>query len=158
MASCKTADRLYAALPLRPFRDWLIRVHMERCPRCQARLLSRDEAKSLLVGPDQVGDSGDLWRRISREAGRVSPVRGLRPARGLLSLRWAGALAMAAVVALTGFWLLREIERTGLNQNAVASADRFQIDYVKVGGAPARTFVYQPQGTDTVFIWASRTP
>ena len=39
---CRMADLLYAALPLRPIRDWLIRSHMEGCPRCQARLLSRE--------------------------------------------------------------------------------------------------------------------
>jgi hypothetical protein len=65
---------------------------------------------------------------------------------------------MAAVVALTGFWLLREIDRPGFNAGAVPAADRFEIDYVNVGGAPAQPFVYQPQGTDTVFVWASRTP
>ena len=65
---------------------------------------------------------------------------------------------MAAVVALTGFWLLREIDRPGFRADVGAPADRFQIDYVNVGGAPAQTFIYQPQGTDTVFVWASRTP
>ncbi len=158
MPCCKTVDRLYAALPLRPFRDWLIRAHMERCPRCQAGLLSREEAKDLLVGPDQVGGADALWRRISGEAGRVAAVPGPAPARGILAWRWASAAAMAAVIALTGFWLLREVERPGFDANAIAPAERFQIDYVNVGGEPARTFVYQPQGTDTVFVWASKTP
>ncbi|MGZ8841970.1 MAG: hypothetical protein ACXW2M_10435, partial [Candidatus Aminicenantales bacterium] len=63
MDFCKTVDILYAALPLRRVRDWLIRIHMERCPRCQARLLSRDEAKSLLVGPGEVGGTEALWHR-----------------------------------------------------------------------------------------------
>ncbi|MGZ5496031.1 MAG: hypothetical protein ACXWFO_04680, partial [Candidatus Aminicenantales bacterium] len=67
MASCKTVERLYDALPLRAFRDWLIRVHMERCPRCQARLLSLDEAKSLIVGPGEVGGTEALWHRIAGE-------------------------------------------------------------------------------------------
>ena len=158
MASCKTAELLYAAIPLRPFRDWLIRVHMERCPCCQARLLSRDEAKSLLVGPGQLGGPDSLWRRISGEAGQAASVPEIRPSRGSLAWRAASVAAMAAVVALTGFWLLREIDRPGFDAQAVASANRFEIDYVKVGGAPAQTFVYQPQGTDTVFVWASRTP
>jgi hypothetical protein len=65
---------------------------------------------------------------------------------------------MAAVVALTGFWLLREVDRPDFEAGVNPPADRFQIDYVNVGGAPARTFVYQPQGTDTVFVWASRNP
>lgn len=156
MASCKTVDRLYTAVPLRPFRDWLIRAHMDRCPQCQARLLSRDEAKSLLVGPDQLGGPENLWPRISREAGRAASLPEIGPSRGSLVWRTASVAAMAAVVALTGFWLLREIERPGLDAGAVPPSDRFQIDYVKVGGAPAQTFVYQPQGTQTVFVWASR--
>jgi len=158
MDFCKTVDRLYAALPLRPFRDWLIRVHMDRCPRCQARLLSRDEAKSLLVGPDQAGNPEAIWRRISYEAGKVASVPETRPGRGSLSWRWASIAVMAAAVALTGFWLLRELGRPGFEANAVPPGDRFQIDYVNVGGAPAQTFVYQPRGTDTVFVWASRNP
>jgi hypothetical protein len=67
-------------------------------------------------------------------------------------------VAAAAVVAVTGFWLLRQVERPGFGPGVVGPADRFQIDYVNVGGAPAQTFVYQPQGTDTVFIWAQRNP
>ena len=158
MASCKTADWLYAAIPVRPFRDWLIRGHMERCPRCQARLLSRDEAKSLLVGPGQMGRPELLWQRISREAGRAAFLPEIKTGRGTLAWRAASAAAMAAVVALTGFWLLREIGRSDFQAAVPAPADRFQIDYVNVGGAPAQTFVYQPQGTDTVFVWASRNP
>jgi len=158
MASCRTVDRLYAALPLRPFRDWLIRTHMDRCPRCQAGLLSREEAKSLLVGPDQVVGADRLWRRIAGEAGCAASGARSTPSPVGVTWRWAAAAAMAAAIAVTGFWLLREVGRSGSEAKIVAAADRFQIDYVHVGGAPAQTFVYQPQGTDTVFVWASRTP
>jgi len=72
--------------------------------------------------------------------------------------RWATAAATAAVVAVTGFWLLREIDRPGFGPGLVGAADRFQIDYVNVGGAPAQAFVFQPQGTDTVFVWAIKNP
>jgi len=158
MASCRTVDRLYAALPLRPFRDWLIRTHMDRCPRCQAGLLSREEAKTLLVGPDQVGGTDRLWRRIAGEAVCAgSSARSLPSPAGAV-WRWAAAAAMAAAIALTGFWLLREVGRSGPEATLVAAAGRFRIDYVRVGGEPAQTFIYQPQGTDTVFVWASRTP
>jgi len=112
MDFCRTVELLYAALAVRPFRDWLIRIHMDRCPRCQERLLRQ----------------------------------------------WAAASAMAAVIALTGFWLLRETGGPGFDARAVSPADRFEIAYIKVGGAPAQTFVYQPQGTDTVFVWAQKTP
>ena len=158
MDFCKTVERLYAALPLRPFRDWLIRTHMDRCPRCQERLLSREEARSLLVRPGQTGDAAALWRRISEEAGRPAPAPKAKGSGGRLAWQWAAASAMAAVVALTGFWLLRETGGPGFDARAITPADRFEIAYVKVGGEPAQTFVYQPQGTDTVFVWAQKTP
>ncbi len=158
MDFCKTVDLLYAALPLRPFRAWLIRRHMERCPLCQARLLSREEAKELMVGPGNVGGTEALWRRIAAEAGRAAPVPDPRPRGANLAWRWAAAAGMAAIVALAGFWLLREVEGPRSLADATAPAGRFQIDYVNVGGAPAQTFVFQPQGTDTVFVWASRNP
>jgi hypothetical protein len=157
MDFCRIADRLYDAFPVPPLRDWLIRGHVEKCPRCQARLLSREEAKSLLVGPDQVGPADALWARISAEATCPAALTGRAPARAGLVWRWAAATTLAAVLAVSGFWLLREVERPGLEM-ASASISRFQISYVKVDGMPAQTYVYQPQGTDTVFIWASRNP
>jgi hypothetical protein len=157
MDFCNTVDRLYSVLPVRRFRDWLIRAHIERCPRCQARLLSRDEARSLLVAPARLG-TGDLWQKISAQAVPLVPVRESPAARGAIPWRWAAVTAMTAVMALAGFWLLRQVERPGLDGLQIASVERFELDYVKVGGAPAQTFVYQPQGTDTVFVWASKTP
>jgi len=131
---------------------------MEECPRCQARLLNRHEARGLLVAPDELGRPDRLWQRILSEAARPAAVPATRPAPATAIWRWAAAAAMAVVVAVTGFWLLREIERPGFDMSAVGPVDRFELDYVNVGGAPAQTFVYQPQGTDTVFIWASRIP
>lgn len=158
MAFCKLVEYLYEALPLRPFQDWLIRAHMERCPRCQARLLSREEARGLLVAPAQMGDPQALWRRIASAAGRPAGLPDPSPTRVALMGKWAAVAAMCLIVAMTGFWLLREIERPGFVANAAGPADRFEISYVNVGGTSARTFVYQPQGSDTVFVWAQKTP
>jgi len=158
MAFCKIADVLYSAIPLRPLRDLLIRKHMEACPLCQARLASRAEARGLFVAPEEVGNAADLWGRISARAEQADETSGREPVQVGSGWRWAAAAAMAAVVAVSGFWLLRELERPGFDAAAAVPADRFQIDYINVGGAPAQTFVYQPQGSDTVFVWAQKTP
>jgi len=158
MAFCRTAEFLYEAVPLRPFRDWLIRAHMERCPRCQARLISPEEARGLLVAPDQVGDPQALWRRIASEAERPAGLPETSPVSVGAKWRLAAVAAMALVVAMSGFWLLREVERRGFDMSAAGPADRFEISYVNVGGTPAQTFVYQPLGSDTVFVWAQKTP
>jgi len=158
MAFCKMVDVIYAALPIRPLRAFLIRSHMESCPRCQARLLSRAEAGKLFVASNRVGMPEALWERISSQAGRGTPVLEAPPAPAGAGWRWAAAVGTAAVVAVTGFWLLREVEKPGFGPDFVGAADRFQIDYVNVGGAPAQTFVFKPQGTDTVFVWATKNP
>jgi hypothetical protein len=158
MAFCKMVDVIYAALPIRPLRAFLIRSHMESCPLCQARLLSRAEAGKLFVASDRAGMPEALRERISSQAGRGTPVPEAPPAPAGAGWRWATAAATAAVVAVTGFWLLREVEKPGFGPGFAGAADRFQIDYVNVGGAPAQTFVYQPRGTDTVFVWAIKNP
>ncbi len=159
MAFCRMVDIIYAALPLRPLRAFLIRSHMESCPRCQSRLLSRAEAGKLFVSSDDVGMPANLWGRVTTQAGRGTPIPEaplVQPAGA--GWRWAAAVSTAAVVAVTGFWLLREIDRQSFDPGSIRAANRFQLDYVNVGGAPAQTFVYQPQGTDTVFVWAIKNP
>lgn len=158
MAFCRMVDFIYALLPLRPLRAFLIRSHMESCPRCQSRLLSRAEAGKLFVSSDRVGMPADLWGKIASRTEREAAVPEAPPLPAGAGWRWATAAATAAVVTVTGFWLLREIDRQGFDPGLVGAADRFQLDYVNVGGAPAQTFVYQPQGTDTVFVWAIRNP
>jgi hypothetical protein len=158
MAFCKMVDTVYSAIPLGWLRDLLIRKHMESCPRCQGRLASRAEVKRLFVAPEEVGTTEDLWRRVSARALAADAAARRRSAPAGAAWRWAAAAAAAAVIAVSGFWLLREVQRPGFETAAVRPADRFEIEYVNVGGAPAQAFVYQPQGSDTVFVWAARNP
>ena len=158
MAFCRIVDLIYVVLPLRPLRAFLIRSHMECCPRCQSRLLSRAEAGKLFVASDRVGMPLDLWGRISSQVEGANLVPDTSSNQAGAGWRWAASAATALVVAVTGFWLLREIDRPGFGPGLVIAADRFQIDYINVGGAPAQAFVFQPQGTDTVFIWAIKNP
>ena len=97
---------------------------------------------------------------LGQEAGRLAPAPEPAQARGgRLAWRWASVAATAVVVTLAGL-LASPRGRTGRasTRGPIAPADRFEIDYVNVGGEPAQTFVYQPQGTDTVFVWAQKTP
>lgn len=158
MAYCRMVDFIYAVLPFRPLRAFLIRSHMESCPRCQSRLLSLAEAGRLFVRSDRVGMPADLWGRISSHAERANPVPEASSSPAGVGWRWAAAAATALVVAVTGFWLLREIGRPGFGPGSAGAGDRFQIDYVNVGGTPAQTFIFQPQGSDTVFVWAMKNP
>jgi hypothetical protein len=158
MASCRTVEFLYRAFPLRVFRDRLIRTHLETCEHCRARLLSREEARSLFVRPGDVEPIDGLWRMIADQAVRLpaAPVRasGRRAPR----LRWATAAAAALIVVVTGFWLLDQVQKAGPDAESAARDAGFRLEYVHIGGAPAQTFVFKPLGSDTVFVWAQRAP
>jgi hypothetical protein len=156
MASCKIVDVLYAAIPLSAVRDFLIRRHIEKCGRCQARLISRPEAEALFVKPSDMGPSGDLWRRIEPRVGRPVPAPATMPAGP--RWEWAAALATALFFAAAGFWLLRGVRSERVIVELVRPADRFEINYINVGGAPAQAFIYQPQGSDMIIVWAEKTP
>ncbi len=156
MASCKIVDFLYAAVPARFVRDLLIRTHIEKCARCQARLVSRPEAGALFVRPEDFGVPDGLWQKVEGRAGHVLTVPGRRAPWA--RWEWAAGAATLLVVAAAGFWLLRNVESGAVRADFAPPADRFEINYVNVGGAPAQTFVYQPQGSDTVFVWVGKTP
>ena len=154
MDFCRIVDAIYRAVPLGFVRDLLIRGHMERCGRCQARLASRDEAEALFVKPGD-GEAVDrLWRAIGSRARRMAQVSAKRPAG--LRWEWAAGAAALLLVAAASFWLLRGVESGDMRAGDVRPVSGFEINYVNVGGAPAQAFVYQPRGSDTVFVWAGK--
>ncbi len=163
MASCKLVNRLYDAIPVPVVRDLLLRTHIEKCARCQAALLSREEAMALFVKPRDVGGAEEIWQRVGgtakNAAGRAGTGTETRM-RGPLWWQWAAGAATLIVAVAVGFWLLDNVERSGpgLSAGTAPTPAGFEIKYVNVGGEPAQAFIYQPQGSETVFVWASKTP
>jgi hypothetical protein len=156
MVSCKVVNALYAAVPSRLFRDFLIRIHVERCGRCQARLVSRTEAAALFVKSGDAGAVEELWRRIERRTGPGMAVPKEKPAG--LRWEWAAGAATLLLAAAASFWLLRGVQTEAVRTGFSGPADRFEISHINVGGAPAQAFIYQPQGSDMIIVWAGKNP
>jgi hypothetical protein len=154
MAFCKIVDVLYSVVPSRFLRDFLIRSHMERCERCQARLISRYEAEALFVKPEDASAVETLWRKIERRAGQAIPVSRKRPAG--LRWEWIAGAATLLVVAAASLWLLRGVQSQANRVDYPRPANRFEISYINVGGAPAQGYIYQPNGSDIIIVWAER--
>jgi hypothetical protein len=157
MASCKTANALYRLVPVGIIRRVLIHAHMEHCPHCQARLISRSEAAGLFVRPENAGGTDELWRRLAARSEVESP-GGLRPLQS--RPRWAvfAAASVLLVFAAASFWLMRGV-RTAETRAALAPPTAtFEIDYVRVGGAPAQAYVYQPRESDMIIVWVEKNP
>jgi hypothetical protein len=147
---------LYDAIPLRTVRNFLIRTHMERCERCLARLISRSEVAALLVKPGDLGALETLGQKIDRRAGHALRCPETRPFR--LHWEWAAGAATFLVLVAASLWLLRGVRNGGLRADLAPPAERFEIGFINVGGAPAQAFVYQLQGSDIVFVWAGKNP
>lgn len=157
MFRCKTIDFLIKAFPLKSWQDFLIRLHIQKCPACQAQLASAEEARSFLIQEEEAASTERLWPAIKA---RLSDKRGLerivhrpRPRR-----RWAWTAGIAALVVavILGVWLytvLIPVKAPG-DEDLV---EKFQINYIRVENKPVHTYVYWPQGTEMVIIWAEKT-
>lgn len=159
MLRCRTVKALFDVIPIGPWRAYLIRSHIDACPACQARLLGLEESRLRLIGavaPDEwAGLRRRLRDRISAETAETVPRARPRSAR---FLRWAPSAAMVLVLAATGVWLIREGGKGVRVPAGPCPADRFELDYIRVGGRPAGAYIYHPQDADIIIVWAEKTP
>jgi hypothetical protein len=159
MSHCKMVELLYALVPLRSWRGFLIRRHMETCPRCQADLASREAVGSLLVQETGVNIGRSLWTGVESalmaDSGAVNMK--VRVVQLPVMRRWGWAVATAFLgVLLMSFLLLRDFRPERVSADAVPA--RFELEYVRVGGQPANAVVYKPQGSDMIIVWAGKSP
>ena len=150
MLTCRWIEFLLGILPLNLWRDFLIRSHVDRCPRCQAKLLNQDEARSLMITEEDTGVQVDLWPRISGAVKRQN-----RTGVPLLMMRrkWGYGLAGVLVVVMVGIWLLTNSFQGDLSPVEYTQTG-FQIQYIKVRNQPAQVFHFQPADSHMIFVWA----
>ncbi len=157
MFRCKVIDFLIKTFPLKVWQDFLIRHHIQKCPVCQAQLASVEEAKPFLIQEDEVGSTDRLGfaikARLSEKRGEKRIAHRPRP-----RMRWAWTAGIAALIAaaVLGVWLytiLTPVKVPG-DEDLV---ERFQINYIRVENKPAHAYVYWPQGTEMIIVWAEKT-
>ena len=110
MRHSKIIDILYAAASFSLWKDALLRRHIEKCEACSSRLASREEARGILVQPEEVGPLDSLWPAVRSEI-LIKPVPDLASNAGYRfsrsAWRWASAAAGLLVAVLATFWLVR---------------------------------------------------
>lgn len=149
MIKCKVVNFLFSFIPLKRWQDFLLSHHIQRCPLCQKKMASAEEVKSLFIQEGDVESVPGLWPavRMRLGEGRVKESFGLR------RLAWiAGAAGLLAVIAAS-VWLFIS---PGRNTSDERLAERFQINYIKVGSGPARAYVFKPYDSNMIFVWAER--
>lgn len=153
---CKLIGILYAIIRWDRFRDFLIRKHLDACPRCGQAGAEASGWAGRVRPPDWVSREASLWPEVERMmAGRAAdaprPVPHERP-WPKLAVATGGVLAVAALALLLG----RRLPEPDIAVPFLVQAPRIEILSAEIEGLPARASLYQTERAS--FIWFSRTP
>jgi hypothetical protein len=151
--NCSWVRFAYRALPLAPWRAFLLDRHIDRCPHCQGQALAADALRAL--GKAAADLAGEPPLRPFAVAG--GPFRARAAAR-----RYAFALFLAVAVLGATAWLWRLMPRHRLPEGTVtileeSGDDRaFAVLEARIGEEPARPVVFQPGKGGMTIVWFER--
>ena len=155
MFFCGLVEFLVSALPVRGLQDFLVRRHVQKCPRCAGRLISREEARLCLEGERDVPEDPIFVRKVAGRAAQEMTRKGPWRSRKKPFARWAYAAAGLLFFVGVLLWFSRGGGRNS-GRLAVDTREKFRINYLKVDGAPADALIIQPRDSDMVIIWVDR--
>jgi len=154
MRLCKILEVLFKVVPLRPWQGFLIRRHMERCPVCRARLAGREEARRVLFSEDDMRGLGSFWPSIRTRLSRpVSPAPPSWVRAQRMRLAAAAATLVLAVVLGVLFFRGFTVEKAAPSRPA---EEKFEVEYVKVGGEPADSYIVKSREPRMTLVWAGK--
>jgi hypothetical protein len=117
-------------------------------------LVELEEAQTLFIREKPVEEGTNLWPKIQvglcqAEEKRFFP-------RYVARWKWALGAACLTFVLLAGYWIA---QRPGGSESVIPSLteEQFQINYIRVEEKPAGAYVYQPQDSEIIFVWAERS-
>lgn len=152
MFKCKLINILFYIFPLKIWQDFLICCHFEHCRSCQQKIASKEEAKTILAGESQIENSDRFWLKIKPRLAKTEKKAkfAFRP-----WLKWAAATALMAAAVITFVWMY-SLKTPAKNASGQNQGKRFQINYLRVENKPARAFIYKPQDSTMIIVWAEK--
>ncbi len=153
MFRCKFIQFLLSIIPLKIWQDFLIRSHVYKCDECKSQLASPDDVKALLYQESDVENFREIWPHIKEG---ISEKKMGRKAFFPFRLKWILATAsfMSLIIAGILFYSIF-IRNTGLTEQD--QGGKFQINSIRVNNEPATPFLYQPQDSEMIIIWAEKS-
>jgi hypothetical protein len=156
MIRCKFIHFLFNAFPVKFFQGFLVKRHFEKCPSCLEELVELEEAQAIFDRGVEANERIPLWPGI--QAGICGDKRKKAIPRFLFRWKWAFSAACLILVIAVGYW---SIDQAGEQETAfrAMTEDQIQINYINIEEKPAGAFVvYQSQDSETIYIYADRTP
>jgi hypothetical protein len=142
---------LFSIFPFKIWQDFLLQKHIQNCPACQENLASLEEAKSLIIQEGEVEGLEGLWPKV-----KVQLTKDKRKERlfRLPSWGWNIGAACLLIVVLLSIWFYQLAPPGKAPEKDITSP--FQIKYIRIYGQPARTYLFQPQDSNMIIVWAEK--
>ncbi|TET74005.1 MAG: hypothetical protein E3J56_03235 [Candidatus Aminicenantes bacterium] len=152
MFRCKIINIFFSFFPFKRWQDFLIRHHIQECPACRNKLASAKKVRVLLIQEGEAENFADLWPGVRKKLTEKE-----QEERDSFWFRWRWAFRSAGLFAVIAAGILiytLSIREMGTSMENMA--ERFQINYIKVENKPARAFLFQPQGSEMIIVWAEK--
>jgi hypothetical protein len=152
MSRCKIFGYAFSLVPMKIWQDFLIRSHMERCPNCQKTLISREAVQGITIQESQCGDSDSLWDGFKDKLRDVKNDK-----QHVFNPRWSWAYGIAVVLVLgaAAIWFVfsPQFHETRIEESLNG---HFRINYMRIENEPAQAYLFQPQDSHMIIIWAQK--
>lgn len=151
MSRFKILGYVFSMIPLKKWQDYLIRL-IERCPENKNYLATVEEVREIMIEESQCQESTSLWdgfqAKLKEAKATEKSVRSLR-------WRWAYGAAVLAVLFVATIWIVNTPSfREGQVEERLNG--NFRINYIRVEDRAAQPYVYQPQGSHMIIVWAQK--
>lgn len=156
---CLLFKFLFWLFPFRSFRALVLRIHIDRCSRCQEEYEIEDKTKDILTIPDWIKEEPSLWPRVNRKMIPVGDEKTKKLKKPYFKTKWywaAATLFIAAAVVLIVWNQQSGKKRIAFEETAATQEiPQVTIKHAEVNGKKATSYVYQTQKIS--FIWFSET-
>lgn len=160
MNKCSFYQFILRFIPLMSVKDWVIRHHVESCPRCSHELAMPSEISSLLLFLEKAHGAIFLWPKIKEKIVQEKMILATSTARFKPSPQLrikvvAGSVALAIfIMATVSFFLFIQPARQRISLKPSLPEAELTIIHFRIKDKPAAPIIYQPYGSKLIFIWA----
>jgi hypothetical protein len=142
---------LFSIFPFKIWQDFLLQKHIQDCPDCQKNLTSLEETKSLLIQEEEVVGLEDLWSKVD-----IQITKEKRKGKLFRLPRWGWAVGAACllIAIVFGIWFYQLAPSGKTPEEEITSP--LQIKYIRIYGQPARTYLFHPQDSNMIIVWAEK--
>ena len=150
---------LFWLFPFRGFRALVLRIHIDKCGRCQREYEIENLMKDIMDVPDWIKAESSLWPQVKRKIVPSGDEKTRKRKNPNFKTKWhwaAATLLMAAAVVLIVWNQQPGVKRISFEEaSATQKFPQVTIKHAEVNGKKATSFVFQTQKTS--FIWFSET-